>query len=63
MRWLIFAVFFIAGNLICLWHFIKCLKAKGSKNRKGGYRAYYSRNRGGITEEEKEELIKYLDQL
>lgn len=63
MRWLIFAVIMIAGNLICLWHFIIYLRAKGYQDKRSRYGPCRFRHRGGITEEEKEELLKYLEQL
>lgn len=63
MIWLIFIVIVIAGNLICLWHFIKHLRDKGSKDKRSGYGPCRFRHCGGITEEEKEELLKYLEQL
>lgn len=66
MIWLIFTVIVIiiviAANLIRLWYFMKCLGVKSCKNRKCRYSKYCFRYHRGITEEEKEELLKYLKQ-
>lgn len=63
MRWLIFRVTMIAGNLICLWHFIKYLRANGCQYKRSRYGPCRCRHLGVITVEEKEELLKYLEQL
>ena len=63
MIWLIFAVIIIVGTLVRLWHFIKYLRANGCKDKKSRCGANCFEDRGGITEEEKEELLKYLEQL
>ncbi len=63
MVWLILLVIVIVGNLIRLWYFMKCLGVKDCQNSKCRYSEYCFRHQDGITEEEKEELIKYLEQL
>lgn len=63
MKWLILAAAVIVGSLIHLWNFIKYLRTKERKNKKSRYGAKHFGDRGGITEEEKEELLKYLEQL
>lgn len=63
MRWLILAAAVIVGSLIHLWNFIKTLRTKEHKIGKSRCGANRLGNRGGITEEEKEELLKYLEQL
>lgn len=59
---IIVIVIVIAANLIRLWYFIKCLGVQSCKNGKCKYREFCFRYQGGITEEEKEELLKYLEQ-
>lgn len=64
MKWLILAaVIIIVGIHIRMWHFIKYLRAKGCKDKKRKCGVYCFGKRGGITEEEKEELLAYLEQL
>lgn len=63
MRWLILAAAIVIGSLIHLCHFIKYLRTKECKNGKSRYGTNRLGDRGGITEEEKEELLKYLEQL
>lgn len=63
MKWLILEAAIVIGTLIHLWNFIKSLRAKERKNGKSRYGANRLGNHGGITEEEKEELLKYLEQL
>lgn len=63
MIWFIVAVIVIVGSLIRLWYFIKRMRTKGCKNKKSRYGTYCFGSHGRITEEEKEELLKYLDQL
>lgn len=63
MKWLILAAAVIVGSLIHLWHFITNLRADGCKDKKSGCGAYCPGYHGRITEEEKEELLKYLEQL
>ena len=63
MRWLTLAAIIIVGILIHLWHFIKYLRTKECKNGKSRYGTNRLGDRGGITEEEKEELLEYLEQL
>lgn len=63
MIWIILAVVVITGNLVRLWYFIKCLGVKSCKNGKCKYSGFCFRYQGGITEEEKEELLKYWEQM
>lgn len=63
MKWLILAAVIVIGSLIHLWNFIKSLRTKEHKNGKSRCGANRLGNRCGITEEEKEELLKYLEQL
>lgn len=63
MIWIILAAVVIVANLVRLWIFLKCLGVKSCKNRKCRYNGVCFRYQGGITEEEKEELIKYLEQM
>lgn len=63
MKWLILAAVIIVGIHIPMWHLIKYLRAKGCKDKKRKCGVYCFGKRGGITEEEKEELLEYLEQL
>lgn len=59
----IIIVIVIVSNLIRLWYFMKCVGVKSCKNRNCKYSRFCFRHHGGITKEEKEELLKYLEQL
>ena len=56
-------IFIVAGDMIWLWYFFKCRGVKNCHNKNCRFSEYCFRYEDVLTEEDKEELIKYFEQL
>lgn len=60
---ILFTIIILIGNIIRLWYFVKCLKIKKCNNRKCKYKNNCFKYQDIITDEEKEELLRLLDEF
>lgn len=62
--WLIiFVVIVVVGDILWLWHFIKCWGVEECNNRKCKYRNYCFRYEEKLTEEEAKRLLELINEL
>lgn len=61
--WIVFHAIVMIGSWLYMWFDLKCLGVIACYNKKCKYRSFCRRYRKGITEEEAEELRRYLEQL